>query len=163
MAPVVPPPIPTAPRRIAVVALGEPTFRGFWEGERRATYSAKIAGRYRDVLREAASGHVDFAINSASDRDIRSLEKALRETPGLCASSQADAVFVARVEEPQAISQAESAYWPQLRLTAISCDSGKQYNARSSLSPRRDDGFPFEREMTETMEKFAREYRDLLQ
>jgi len=72
-------------------------------------------------------------------------------------------VFVARVEEPQTISGVESAYWPELRLTAIACESGKQYSARDILVPRRDDGFPFERHMAESMEKFAREYRHLLQ
>ena len=62
-----------------------------------------------------------------------------------------------------AISPAESAYWPELRLTAIACNSGKQTSARANLSPMREDRFPFERNMVETMEKFARDNRNLLQ
>jgi hypothetical protein len=163
IASVAPTPAPAAPRKIAVVALGEPTFRDFWEGERRAAYSAKVAGIYRDALREAASGRVELSINIDSARDLRRLDKALRETPGLCDTLRTEAVFVARLEEPQSISSVESAYWPELRLTAIACDSGKQTSARANLSPMRDDGFPFERQMAQTMEKFARENRHLLQ
>jgi hypothetical protein len=154
---------PAAPRKVAVIALGEPTFRGFWEGERKAAYSAKIAGLYRDTLREAASGRVELSVDPDSVRDLRGLDKALRENPGLCATTRAGTVFVARVEETQTISSVDSAYWPELRLTAIACASGKQYAARGILSPRRDDGFPFERGMAESMEKFARDYRHLLQ
>jgi hypothetical protein len=160
---VAPIPAPVAPRKIAIIAVGEPSFRDFWDGERRATLSAKIAGTYRDALREAASGRVELSINTDSERDLRRLEKALRETPGLCDSLRSEAVFVARVEEPQSISHAESAFWPELRLTAIACDSGKQTSARANLSPMREDRFPFERNMAETMEKFARENRHLLQ
>jgi hypothetical protein len=162
IAPAAPVPAPAPLRTIAVVALGEPTFRDFWEGERRAPYSAKVAGLYRDILRETASGRVSLSINTDA-RDLRGLDKALRETAGLCDATRAGTVFVARVEETQAISHIDSAYWPELRLTAIACDSGKQYSARAGLSPRQDDGFPFERGMAETMEKFARENRRLLQ
>lgn len=158
-----PTPAPAAPRKIAVIALGEPTFRDFWAGERRASLSAKIAGIYRDALREAASGRIELSINIDNARDLRRLEKALRETPGLCDTLRTEAVFVARVEEPQSFSSVESAFWPELRLTAIACDSGKQTSARVNLSPMRDDGFPFERQMAQTMEKFARENRHLLQ
>jgi outer membrane biosynthesis protein TonB len=163
IASVAPTPAPAAPRKIAVIALGEPTFRDFWEGERRASLSAKIAGIYRDALRDAASGRIELSINIDNARDLRRLEKALRETPGLCDTLRTEAVFVARVEEPQSISHAESAFWPELRLTAIACDSGKQTSARVNLSPMREDGFPFERQMAQTMEKFARENRHLLQ
>ncbi len=163
IASVAPTPAPAAPRKIAVIALGEPTFRDFWEGERRATLSAKIAGTYRDALREAASGRVELSINTDSERDLRRLDKALRETPGLCDSLRSEAVFVARLEEPQSISRAESAFWPELHLTAITCSSGKQTSARAILSPMREDRFPFERQMAQTMEKFARENRHLLQ
>lgn len=163
IASVAPTPAPAAPRKIAVIALGEPTFRGFWEGERRASLSAKIAGIYRDALREAASGRVELSINNDYAPDLRRLDKALRETPGLCDTLRTEAVFVARLEEPQSISSVESAFWPELRLTAIACDSGKQTSARVNLSPMRDDGFPFERQMAQTMEKFARENRHLLQ
>ena len=163
IAKVAPTPAPAALRKLAVIALGEPTYRNFWGGERRAAYSAKIARLYRDALREVASGSTELSINTDSERDMRRLEKALRETPGLCDSTRSAAVFVARVEEPQTISSVESAYWPELRLTAIACESGKQYSARDILVPRRDDGFPFERHMAESMEKFAREYRHLLQ
>ena len=163
IASVAPTPAPAAPRKIAVIALGEPTFRDFWEGERRASLSAKIAGIYRDALGEAASGRVELSINIDNARDLRRLDKALRETPGLCDTLRTEAVFVARLEEPHSISSVESAYWPELRLTAIACDSGKQTSARVNLSPMRDDGFPFERQMAQTMEKFVRENRHLLQ
>lgn len=156
-------PAPVAPRKIAIIALGEPTYRDFWEGERRATLSAKIAGTYRDALRDSASGRVELSIDTDSERDLRRLEKALRETPGLCDSLRSEAVFVARVEEPQSFSRVESAFWPELHLTAIACSSGKQTSARANLSPMREDRFPFERNMAETMEKFARENRHLLQ
>ena len=156
-------PAPVAPRKIVIVALGEPTFRNFWEGERRATLSAKIAGIYRDALRDAASGRVELNTNTDSERDLRKLDKALRETSALCDSLRSEAVFVARLEENMAISPAESAYWPELRLTAIACNSGKQTSACANLSPMREDRFPFERNMVETMEKFARDNRHLLQ
>ena len=163
VAAVSPGPAPAVLHKVAIIALGEPTYRGFWEGERRAAYSAKIAGLYRDALRDVAPGRIELNVDSDSARDLRGLDRALRETSGLCGATRAEAVFVARVEENQTISRVESAYWPELRLTAIDCDSGKQYSVRDTLSPRRDDGFPFEHGMAETMEKFAREYRHLLQ
>jgi hypothetical protein len=156
-------PAPVALRKIAIIAVGEPTFRDFWEGERRATLSAKIAGTYREALREAAPGRVELSINPDSERDLRKLDKALRETSALCDSLGSEAVFVARLEEPQSFSRVESAFWPELQLTAITCGSGKQTRARANLSPMREDRFPFERNLAETMEKFARENRHLLQ
>ncbi len=163
IAKVAPDPETVPPRKVAVIALGEPTFRNFWEGERKAAYSAKIAGLYRDTLREAAAGRIDLNIDHDSVRDLRGLDKALRERTALCDTARGGTVFVARVEETQAISSVDSAYWPELRLIAITCDSGKQYAARDILAPRREDRFPFERGMAESMEKFAREYRHLLQ
>lgn len=154
---------PVAPRKIAIVALGEPTYRDFWEGERRATLSAKIAGTYREALRESASGRVELSIDTDSERDLRKLDKALREPSALCDSLRSEAVFVARLEEPQSFSRAESAFWPELHLTAIACGSGKQTSARANLSPMREDRYPFERNLAQTMEKFARENRHLLQ
>jgi outer membrane biosynthesis protein TonB len=170
-APVTPPqpalaavaPAPVALRKIAIIAVGEPTFRGFWEGERRATLSAKIVGTYREALRESASGRVELSISTDSERDLRKLDQALREPSALCDSLRSEAVFVARLEEPQSFSRAESAFWPELQLTAITCSSGKQTRARANLSPMREDRYPFERNLAETMEKFARENRHLLQ
>ena len=131
--------------------------------EPKVEVPSKIAGAYRDALREAASGRVELSINTDSERDLRKLDKALREPPGLCDSLRSEAVFVARLEETQTISTVESAFWPELRLTAIACNSGKQTSARANLSPMREDRYPFERNMAETMEKFARENRHLLQ
>jgi len=155
--------VPAPARTIAIVTLGEPTFRDFWEGERKGPYSAKIAGLYRSVLREVAAGGIEFKINADPERTSRELERALREGKALCESTGASSVFVALVEEPMTTSRAESAYWPDLRLTAIVCDSGKRYDLRDRLSPRNQDGFPFERDMADTMEKFARERSHLLQ
>lgn len=153
---------PAVARKIAIIAVGEPTFRNFWEGERRASLSAKIAGTYRDALREAASGPVELSISADSERDLLKLDKALRETPRLCDSLRSEAVFVARLEETLAISTVDSAYWPELRLTAIACNSGRQTRARASLSPMGEDRYPFERNMAQTMQNFARENRQLL-
>jgi hypothetical protein len=101
-------------------------------------------------------------IDTSSERDMRVLEKMLRDPKRLCESTGADIVFAVRAQEAFASSDVESAYWPELRQTAIVCNSGRQFDQRNNLSPERIDKFPFEKTMAEAMQKFAREYRHLL-
>lgn len=152
----------SAPGKIAIVASGEPTYRSFWEGENKSAYSAKMARLYGSILSELAPGRIELSINPSGERDMRVLEKMLRDGKRLCESTGSSAVFAATSQETFASSDAESAYWPELRLTAIACDSGKQYVQRGGLSPGQADDFPFEKAMAEAMQKFAREYRHLL-
>lgn len=152
---------PTA-SKVTVIAQGEPTNRRFWEGENKPAYSAKMTRLYSSILKGLAADSIELSIDTNSAREMRVLEKMLRDPKRLCASTGSDIVYAARAQEPFASSDVESAYWPELRQTAIVCNSGKQYEQRSNLSPERTDKFPFEKGMTEAMEKFAGEYRHLL-
>jgi hypothetical protein len=150
------------PGKVTVIAQGEPTSRRFWEGENKPAYSAKMARLYSSILKESASGSIELSINTGSEHEMRVLEKMLRDTKRLCESTGSAIVFAATAQQAFASSQVESAYWPELRLTAIVCNSGKRYEQRNDLSPRQPDEFPFEKAMAEAMQKFAQEYRHLL-
>lgn len=148
--------------KVTVIAQGEPTARRFWEGAKKPAYSAMMARLYSDILKESASAPIEMKIDTSGERDMRVLEKMLRDPKRLCESTGADIVLAARVQETFASSSVESAYWPELRQTAIVCNSGRQFDQRNNLSPERIDKFPFEKTMAEAMQKFAREYRHLL-
>jgi len=151
-----------ATSKVTVIAQGEPTTRKFWESVKKPDYSKRMAYLYSGILKESASGAIEQTINSYSEREVRVLEKMLRDPRRLCESTGSDIIFAARAQETFASSDVESAYWPELRQTAIDCKSGEQYVQRNTLSPERTDKFPFEKAMTEAMQKFAREYRHLL-
>lgn len=148
--------------KVTVIVQGEPTARRFWEGVKKPAYSAMMARLYSDILKESASAPIEMKIDTSSERDMRVLEKMLRDPKRLCESTGADIVLAARAQEAFASSSVESAYWPELRQTAIVCNSGRQFDQRNNLSPERIDKFPFEKTMAEAMQKFAREYRHLL-
>jgi beta-lactam-binding protein with PASTA domain len=151
-----------APGKITVIAQGEPTSRRSWEGVKKPAYSAQMARLYSGILKESASGSIEQTINTYSEHEMRVLEKMLRDPKRLCESTGSDIVFAARIQETYANSELESAYWPELRQTAIVCNSGKQYEQRNNLSPGRTDQFPFETGMTNAMQTFAKEHRQLL-
>lgn len=151
-----------APSKITVIAQGEPTSRRSWEGVKKSAYSARMARLYSSILKESASGSIEQTINTYSEHEMRVLEKMLRDPKRLCESTGSDFVFAARIQETYANSDLESAYWPELRQTAIVCNSGKQYEQRNNLSPGRIDQFPFETGMTDAMRTFAKEHRHLL-
>lgn len=151
-----------APSKITVIAQGEPTSRRSWEGVKKSAYSARMARLYSSILKESASGSIEQTINTYSEHEMRVLEKMLRDPKRLCESTGSDVVFAARIQETYANSDLESAYWPELRQTAIVCNSSKQYEQRNNLSPGRTDQFPFETGMTDAMRTFAKEHRQLL-
>jgi hypothetical protein len=157
-----PPAAGKAPR-IAIIALGEPGSRAFWGGESEPSYSAKMAGLYGDTLREQVRDRVDA--HAGSDR---ARAKPLMDgSPGLdrriCESTQAVVVLVALAQQSFAISPADSAYWPELRLGAIACASGKRHVSRYNLAPRQGESFPFAQDMAQAMAGFVRENLHLMQ
>jgi hypothetical protein len=88
-------------------------------------------------------------------------------SPGLdrriCESTQAVVVLVALAQQSFAISPADSAYWPELRLGAIACASGKRHVSRYNLAPRQGESFPFAQDMAQAMAGFVRENLHLMQ
>lgn len=152
----------SAAERITVLVQGEPTSKRFWGGKDRATYSRNMAALYSGILKDLVQHLINMKIDTVAERQVRVVEKMLREEKRLCESTGADIIFAATAQEGFASSDVESAYWPELHLVAIDCRNGKQSDKRVNLSPHKDDKFPFEKAMGEAMQRFAGEHRGLL-
>ena len=157
-----PPVAPVNALKIAIVVMGETTSRSFWSRERVPAYSAKMAGLYDGTLHQQARGRIDVARNDgALAKPI--LDGSPKAAQQVCDSSGAAVIFVAHAQQAFSLSQIESAYFPELRLGAIACASGKRLVSSYNLSPRNDDAFPFSQDMSRAMTDFVREKLPLVQ
>lgn len=159
------PPIVAEPPRalnIAVVALGETTWRAFWSGEKSQEFTARMANLYQRALREHLSARIEVQVRGDSARAKSLIDGDAGIVGQLCANGTG-MVYGAVAQQAFAISQAESAHWPELRLAAYDCASGRRHDGRYNLSPHRDDTFPFARDMTQAMTAFIRDSRFLRQ
>jgi hypothetical protein len=160
-----PQPTVAAPPRalnIAVVALGETTSRSFWNGEKSQEYSARMANLYQRALREQLAARIEVQVRGDSARAKPLIDGDAGIAGQICANGTG-MVYGALAQQVFAISQAESAHWPELRLAAYDCASGRRHDGRYSLSPHRDDTFPFARDMAQAMTAFIRDSRSLRQ
>lgn len=158
------PPSASTPARPPLVyaALGLPISRDFWNGETRASYTARM----HDVLQQAGRD-----VLRMDPRSLQLGEKAFDawwnesnarpKSRELCAASPAPAALLsARVETPTTISSVESAYWPELRLRLYVCATQRIHRQQKSLAPQNDDTWPFSVELNNEVERFLRSTRN---
>jgi uncharacterized protein YjeT (DUF2065 family) len=150
---------------VAYAALGLPTYRSFWSGETRASYTQKIDAALqqagRELLRAEPRGlHLDQA-----EFDVWWNESNQRtRSRALCHASPAPAALLSvRVEAPATISSVESAHWPELKLRLFVCATERIYRQQKTLAPQNDDAWPFATEFNSEIERFLRAYRGDLQ
>lgn len=153
----------TTSRHVIVTAWAQTSHRSFWDGEQPEPYTTKLLALYADTVR-VALGRND-AIRRNPDRDLtRRLLQA--GDPGLasaiCARYPDVLLVAAYLADSIAISQIESAYWPELRLHILDCASGEQADGKYNLAPEVGDAFPFANSIRNSTRRFLAENRGIL-
>jgi hypothetical protein len=153
----------TASRHVIVTAWGQTSYRAFWDREQPEPYTAKLLALYADTVR-VALGRND-TIRRDPDRDLtRRLLQA--GDPGLasaiCGRYPDVLLFGAYLADSIAISQIESAYWPELRLHILDCANGEQADGKYNLAPEVGDAFPFANGIRNSTRRFLAENREML-
>lgn len=149
-------PATAAPKRIVVLAWGQTTFRGFWSGISSNDYSQRVSGQLASVLKDQLPA--GFSVEqknserAASEMAIKHSQSAFDRA---CQEANAAWVFAVHVQETFAISSADSAFWPELRLAALRCGQNDPATAKFGLAPRQGEAFPFSREMRDAMKEFV--------
>lgn len=156
-----PPPTPRSPssqKKVTVVAWGKTTSRAFWSGLQAQSYSERMAGLLAAVLRDRLPAGTEVHHAAARDPVTRITQQGAGDPIGdLCRETRAAWVLAAHMEEPYASSQAESAYWPELRLAAARCASPDPVMVKETLAPRQGEAFPFANDMRAAVLRFVRE------
>lgn len=153
----------TTSRRVIVTAWGQTSHRSFWDGEQAEPYTAKLLALYADTVR-VALGRND-TIRRNPDRDLTRRLLQARD-PGLastiCARYPDVLLVAAYLADSIAISQVESAYWPELRLHILDCANGEQADGKYNLAPEVGDAFPFANGIRNSTRRFLAENRGML-
>lgn len=147
---------PATSRRIILVAWADTTGKSFWSGLSDQAYSGRMAELAVMTLRgELPNGFAvrpDIDKKAAVDMAIKKSDAAFQR---VCEAENAAWVFAAHVQESFAVSSAQSAYWPELKLAAWRCDQGGAMTAQYSLSPGNGDDFPFSNELRVALRGFV--------
>lgn len=153
-------PVAIPSQRVLLITWGQTTHRNFWTGLTASEYSQRMASQLESVLREQATEKITIQAKSsekaAKDMAIKQAVVAMRRA---CEENSVDWVFAAHAEETFAISSADSAFWPELRMVAMRCGQGEPAAAKFTLAPRQGDSFPFSIEMRDAMRDFVKERR----
>jgi len=160
---VAPPAVASKPARptLAYAALGLPSTHSFWSGETRASYTRRMHSALQQSGREVL--HMEARGLELNQAEFDAWWNESRQSPRsreLCAGPQAPlALLSARADTPTSISQAESAYWPELKLRLFVCANQRIYRQQRILSPQNGDAWPFSIELNTEIERFLRTYR----
>ena len=144
------------PKRIVVLAWGQTSSRGFWSGISSNDYSQRVSGQLASVLKDQLPA--GFTVEQRSHEKAAGEIAIKHSQPAFeraCQDADAAWVFVVHVQETFAISSADSAFWPELRLAALRCGENDPATAKFGLAPRQGEAFPFSREMRDAMKEFV--------
>lgn len=150
--------------RLVVYVWSQPSARRFWDGANAEGYSANMAKLYMETLRGFTRGSYQVQRGQDDAASRRVLKKGALERDGkaLCAASRAAVVFTAYAEDAFAISPADSAFWPELRMGVLNCRSDRFTADKQGLAPENGEAFPFAADMEATMNRFVGAHRHLL-
>ncbi len=153
-------PVAIPSQRVLLITWGQTTHRNFWSGLTASEYSQRMSSQFESVLREQVTEKITVQARTsekaAKDMAVKQAVVAIRRA---CEESGVDWVFAAHAEETFAISSADSAFWPELRMIAMRCGQGEPAIAKFTLAPRQADSFPFSSEMRDAMKEFVRNKR----
>lgn len=151
-------PVAIPSQRVLLITWGQTTHRNFWSGLTASEYSQRMSSQFESVLREQVTEKITIQARpsekAAKDMAVKQAVAAIRRA---CEENGVDWVFAAHAEETFAISSADSAFWPELRMVAMRCGQGNPATAKFSLAPRQGDSFPFSSEMRDAMKDFVRD------
>jgi Trypsin-like peptidase domain len=149
-------------KTVLAAAVGHPTWRDVWEFETEEAYSAKLLNLFQELLGQSGQ----FAVKGEKDRKVApklANESGQYETSrGLCQQAQVDWLFNAYVKEQYSPSSVSSSSWPELKLSAYDCKGDKKYQDHYTISPAREERFPFESGLRDAIERFLRDHRQTI-
>lgn len=153
-------PAETPSQRVLLITWGQTTHRNFWSGLTAGEYSQRMSRQLESVLREQVTEKISIQARTSEKaaRDM-AIKQAAAAIGRACEENDVDWVFAAHAEETFAISSADSAFWPELRMVAMRCGQGNPATAKFTLAPRQGDSFPFSSEMRDAMRDFVKERR----
>ncbi len=119
------------------------------------------ADTYRRQVRDALLGQVRERLGARAEvramraDDLREQVSGEDGVQGLCAASGADRLLVADLQIPFTLGNAvPSAFWPDLRLTAVDCERRRhRLTVSPHLTPHRLDAFPFQRDLQDRVDE----------
>jgi len=156
-------PSPQAPEKqlLVVIARADVDSRAGIVRETRRSFSEKLTAEMAQQVGSQASDAV--LVTQQSLKEIRSFLKHPADQQRLCGRYEANALFVGDLTIPFAMSNIESAYWPDITLYLIDCE--KQISrkiTRTHLDPRYNDSFPFQVAISEVISRFIGQNQALL-
>ncbi len=139
------------------------------DADRRVGIDKSAIDYSRQVSAELINIAEDIFGNEAEikQQEVKTLRQMLKTTDqpyqALCRQIGAERLLLADLEIPFALSDIDSAYWPDLRLNLVDCDTGrKKKKSKNHLNPTVRDRFPFQQAIKEVAAEFLDDYRHLV-
>ncbi|RDH83604.1 MAG: hypothetical protein DIZ78_13900 [endosymbiont of Escarpia spicata] len=139
------------------------------DADRRVGIDKSAIDYGRQVSAELINIAEDIFGNEAEikQQEVKTLRQILKKTDqpylALCRQVGAERLLLADLEIPFALSDIDSAYWPDLRLNLVDCDTGrKKKKIKNHLNPTVRDRFPFQQAIKEVAVNFLDDYRHLV-
>ncbi|QYZ64540.1 MAG: hypothetical protein OI74_06160 [Gammaproteobacteria bacterium (ex Lamellibrachia satsuma)] len=139
------------------------------DADRRVGIDKSAIDFGRQVSAELINIAEDIFGNEAEikQQEVKTLRQILKKTDqpylALCRQVGAERLLLADLEIPFALSDIDSAYWPDLRLNLVDCDTGrKKKKIKNHLNPTVRDRFPFQQAIKEVAANFLDDYRHLV-
>ncbi len=139
------------------------------DADRRVGIDKSAIDYGRQVSAELINIAEDIFGNEAEikQQEVKTLRQRLKNTNQpyltLCRQVGAERLLLADLEIPFALSDIDSAYWPDLRLNLVDCDTGrKKKKIKNHLNPTVRDRFPFQQAIREVATDFLDDYRHLV-
>ncbi|MEG7523686.1 MAG: hypothetical protein M3H12_11375, partial [Chromatiales bacterium] len=139
------------------------------DADRRVGIDNSAIDYSRQVSAELINIAEDIFGNEAEikQQEVKTLRQMLKTTDqpylALCRQIGAERLLLADLQIPFALSDIDSAYWPDLRLNLVDCDTGrKKKKSKNHLNPTVRDRFPFQQAIREVATDFLDDYRHLV-
>ncbi|MBL3528356.1 MAG: hypothetical protein JMN27_12335 [gamma proteobacterium endosymbiont of Lamellibrachia anaximandri] len=139
------------------------------DADRRVGIDKSAVDYSRQVSAELINIAEDVFGNEAEikQQEVKTLRQRLKKTNqpylALCRQIGAERLLLADLEIPFALSDIDSAYWPDLRLNLVDCETGrKKKKIKNHLNPTVRDRFPFQQAIKEVAADFLDDYRHLV-
>ncbi|RDH86540.1 MAG: hypothetical protein DIZ77_04310 [endosymbiont of Seepiophila jonesi] len=123
-------------------------------------YSRQVSAELSNIAEEVFGNEAE--IKQQEVKTLRQiLNKANQPYLALCRQIGAERLLLADLEIPFSLSDIDSAYWPDLRLNLVDCDTGRK-KKKNHLNPTVRDHFPFQQAIKEVATDFLDDYHHLV-
>ncbi|MBL3590094.1 MAG: hypothetical protein JMN24_09925 [gamma proteobacterium endosymbiont of Lamellibrachia anaximandri] len=125
-------------------------------------YSRQVSAELINIAKDVFGNEAEI-----KQQEVITLRQRLKKTNqpylALCRQIGAERLLLADLEIPFALSDIDSAYWPDLRLNLVDCETGrKKKKIKNHLNPTVRDRFPFQQAIKEVAADFLDDYRHLV-